>query len=327
MNLLTNNEIDILNGINTNTIKMKFGERVNKIIDKMGEYAAGSPVNAVNAKIALTLSGVAKHGETVTVNNPSLSGIDVYEFLSDEAQKKTVETNKAVDITSYADKAVGTLTIDTQPVSGDKMTIGGKVYTFVPVGTDTADGEISVGTDLETAQANILAAINGTDENNTAHTLVFVFEFVENASIITALVGGTAGNAIETTETFTAVTNIFAADALATGTDCSAANAITALVAAINALDTQGVAVADGTGDKVDFTADVAGIAGNDIEVGKTLVNGAFADNATKLSGGVNGTVGEKGKPMIDTSYIYYCVADNTIADKNWRRISLGDVY
>ena len=36
MNLLTNNEIDILNGINTNTIKMKFGERVNKIIDKMG---------------------------------------------------------------------------------------------------------------------------------------------------------------------------------------------------------------------------------------------------------------------------------------------------
>lgn len=327
MQNLTPNEIKILNGLTTQTLNMKFGNRIQEIITNLDKYSVGSPVNAVNAKMVLTISGVVKHGETVTINNPTATGIDVYEFLSDEAQNKTVSTNKAVNIKSYAAKSFGTLTIDTQPTSGDTMTIGLKVYTFVPNGTDTADGEISIGTNLASAQANIVAAINGTDDINTPHSLVSASDFAENACTITAYIGGTDGNAVDTTETFTAATNVFATATLEGGTNCSAANAIIALVAAINSMDTQGVGAADGTGDTVDFTADVAGISGNLIEISETLVNGVFTDNATKLAGGINGTIGVKGMPMIDDSYIYYCITDNSVSGKNWRRISLGEAY
>lgn len=313
MKLLTKNEIEVLNGLNIRTIEMRFGDRVQEIIRNLNADAVeGSPVNAVNAGKVLTISGVVKHAETVSINNPARAGVDVYEFLADAVQKKTLETNIAVDITAYAEKASGTLTIDTQPTSGDTATIGGKIYTFVPDGTDTADGEISIGIDLASAQANIVAAINGTDGVNTAHPLVYASTFNTNVCTITALIGGTAGNAIGTTETFTAATNVFGAVTLETGTDCSAANAILALISAINTSDTQGVGAADGVGDTVEFTADVAGTSGNAIEIGETLTNGAFADNATKLSGGVDGTLGVKGESMIDALYIYIIASMTT---------------
>jgi hypothetical protein len=287
----------------------------------------GTPVNAVNATKTLSIDGVVIHGETVTINNPAVAGSDVYEFLADTAQTKTAPGNIAVDITASTTKSSGTLTIDTQPTAGDKMTIGTKEYTFVPVGTDTADGEISIGANLAGAQAAIVAAINGTDDVNEPNSLVSASAFTENVCTITALIGGIAGDAIVTTETFTAVSNVFGNTTLGGGVDCTAANAITALVAAINASDTQGVGAADGTGDVVILTADVAGAAGNSIVIGETLANGAFADDATKLSGGINATVGAANEVKRDNTYLYLCIAENTVADKNWRRIALGSAF
>jgi len=279
-----------------------------------------TPVNAVAATGTLTIGGVVIDGETVTI------GDDVYEFCADAMQTITGD-NIAVDIEAVSTKSQGTLTIDTQPTAGNTMTIGTKVYTFVPVGTANADGEVSVGTDLATAKTAIVAAINGTDSVNIAHTQVTATAFAVNDCVITALIGGTAGDLIATTETFTAITNVFDAVTLGTttsGVDCVQADAVTALALAITTSDTQGVGAVDGVGDTVVLTADTKGVAGNSIATTETMANGAFAQ--VTLTGGVNGTVGTVvGQPVhYDATNLYFLVAPNTIADVNWRKVALN---
>lgn len=323
MTNLTAAERKTLNGMSrVRDSSLYLGDKLFNAIELIGK--SGTPKNAVNAGETLTVSGVVVHGETVTINNPSVAGTDVYEFLADTAQTKTVATNKAVNIVAKTVKATGTLTMDTQPVSGNTVTIGTKVFTFVPVGTDTADGEVSIGADLAGAQAALVAAINGTDGISDPHPLVRAAAFAANASVITALIGGVAGNAIATTETFTAASNVFAATTLETGADCSAADAVAALVVAITAVDTQGVGAADGTGDTVVLAADAAGVSGNAIVIGETLANGSFTEDAIVLSGGVDGTPVDCPGFMMDESYLYVCVAVNTATGKNWRRVSIG---
>jgi hypothetical protein len=296
--------------------------------NKMLTIKSGTPVNAVNATKTLTISGVVVDGETVTIDNPLFhERTDVYEFTADTLKTKTLPTNKVVDIMASTTKSSGTLTIPTQPIAGDTMTIGTKLYTFVAHGTAEDDGDIDIGTTLASAKLNIVAAINGTDLINTPHTRVSASAFNVNVCTITALVGGVLGDAIATTETFDAVGNVFAAVTLESGADCSATNAAVALGAAITAVDSQGVAGIKGTGDTVVLTADVAGVTGNDIVIGHTMAHGAFAGAATKLSGGVNGTVGLQEQLLYDSTYLYVCIANNKIFGKNWRRISLGTVY
>jgi len=295
---------------------VKLGDILSSLIGE--SIKTGTPVNAVSATETLTLIGVVKDGETVTI------GEDVYEFASDAAQTVGVG-NIPVDIEANTGKASGTLTMDTQPTAGDKVTIGTKIYTFVPVGTDNADGEVSVGADLAEAKLNLVAAINGVDGISDPHPLVSAAAFIGDDCVISALKGGTAGNTIATTETFTALTNIFAAATLLLGTDCSAANAITALVAAITAEDTQGVGAADGAGDTVVLTSDLGGEAANEIAVATTMANASFVGD--HLAGGVDGTVATGMTVLIDTTYLYICQAGNTLAQKNWRRIALGNAF
>ena len=326
MDILTTNELEQVNDININTREMGLGDKIQDLIQGFNNQAkSGTPVNAANASVVLTVSGVVIDGETVTINNPEEDGSDVYEFCADDEQSVTTEGNIAVDITASVTASTGTLTVDTQPTSGDTMTIGSYLYTFVPDGTANADGEISIGGDLAETQGNIVAAINGGDGFNTANDVVSAASFSSDDCVLTALIGGVSGDAIATTETFTAETNVFAAATLGSGADCSAANAITALVGAITGNDTQGVGAEDGDGDTVNLTADTAGVVGNSITVEETMANGSLA--AESLENGVDGTVGLATDTYIDASYLYRCVADNSTADKNWRRISLGAAY
>ena len=294
---------------------------------KLSYLTRGTPVNAVNATKSLAITGVVVHGETVTIDNLYTPGSDVYEFLATASQTPTTAGNIPVNITAYAVKAHVHLTLAAQPTAGDTMTLGSKVFNFVANGTADADGEISVGTDLASAKLALVAAINGTDGHNTAHPSVSAAAFISNDCEITALKGGTAGNSIASTETFTNVGNVFGTATLAGGTDCTATNAVTALAAAITASDTQGVGGVDGAGDTIDLTADVASSYGNYITLSETMANGAFAGGATHMSGGVDGTIGKQEDMMIDNTYLYVCVLRNTIADKNWRRISIGSQY
>jgi len=322
MNDLTATELKVMNNVtNEQSPSVDLGTKLQEVIDSIVAPVVpdGTPVNAVNATGTLTLTGVVIHAEKVLV------GEQIYEFLATDDQIPTAPGNIPVDILSYSTTAKRNLTVDTKPTSGDTMTIGTKVYTFVPVGTDTADGEISIGADLAEAQANIVAAINGEDEFNTPHPLVFANAFETNISSIEAIIAGTAGNSIATTETFTEGTNVFAGVTLAGGANCSAANADGALISAINDNDTQGVEASQGTGTTVVLTADVAGVAANEIITGTAMANGSFG--AAHLASGVNGTVGDAGAMLYDTSYLYIASAANLVSGKNWRRITLGSAY
>jgi len=240
--------------------------------------ATGTSTAATKAVGTLSVGGVVIHGETVSVGNGTLD--DVYEFLTTASQTVTTAGNIAVDITGGATASAGTLTIDTLVTAGDTLTIGTKVYTYVALGTADADGEIDIGAAAANSQVNTVAAINGTDTHNTAHTLVTAGTFGANDSIITALIAGTSGDAIVTTAVMTTGTNVLDAGTLGTtvaGVDCIAATAITAIVAAELASGTAAVVFADAATVAVTVTADAAGIAGNLYATTETMANGAFA--------------------------------------------------
>lgn len=318
-------ELDILHGATVTTDELNFVHGVTSAIQtqldgKIANLTEATPVNAVAASGTLTISGVCIDGETVTI------GDDTYEFAADEAQTVT-EGNIATDITSYTTAAQGTLTMSVQPTSGDTVLLGSKTYTFVPDGTENADGEVSVGGDLAGAKVNIVAAINGTDGISTANADVSAAAFSENDCVITALVGGIAGNSLDSV--YTGDTNAFDAATLGTtdaGVDCSAANAVTALVTAITASGTEPVSAADGDGDTVVITADTKGIAANSIATTEECANAAWGAETMTL--GVDGTVSSGiGLWHYDANYLYWTVAANTVADTNWRRIALGSAY
>lgn len=105
----------------------------------------------------------------------------------------------------------------------------------------------------------------------------------------------------------------------------TASDAVTALVAAITASDTQGVGAADGTGDTVDLTADTKGTAANSIATTETCANGSFG--AATLENGVDSTTAVKGQMYVDASYLYVSIAASTVSTTNWRRVTLGSAY
>jgi hypothetical protein len=42
------------------------------------------------------------------------------------------------------------------------------------------------------------------------------------------------------------------------------------------------------------------------------------------MSGGIDGTVGTVGQTFMDDDYMYRCIADNTVAGANWKRVALS---
>ena len=195
MNNLSASEKKLLNNLTqVRKPSVLLGDILQGVIDAVG--IVGTPRNATPAYNALAISGVVVDGETVTINNPFAEGVDVYEFVTDDAKTKTSPENIAVDISAFSVKASGTLTMDTQPTSGDTITIGDKTFIFVPVGTANSDGEISIGADLAAAKLNLVAAINGADGVNSAVPGVHAANFIDDLCTITALVGGTIGNTI-----------------------------------------------------------------------------------------------------------------------------------
>lgn len=88
------------------------------------------------------------------------------------------------------------------------------------------------------------------------------------------------------------------------------------LIVLLDDLDDWGAA--DSAGD-IEITAAAVGAEGNDIDVVVTL--------SRATAGGVDGTVAAKGQPAFDESYFYLATDDNTAADTNWRRVSLGEAY
>jgi hypothetical protein len=121
--------------------------------------------------------------------------------------------------------ATNTLTLDTQPTAGDTDTIGGKLYTWDANGAlVNTNGHIEIGATLGASQTNKRNAVNLTGTPGTGYAAAMTINpsvslgaFVANVATLTAKTAGAAGNSIGTTETFTAVTNIFSSATLTGG--------------------------------------------------------------------------------------------------------------
>jgi len=111
------------------------------------------------------------------------------------------------------------------------------------------------------------------------------------------------------------------------------------LIAAIDASGTEGVEYFAGTLEHPDaeagalsthaftVTAKVSGVAGNAIATAEDSGHLSWAGDALFLAGGVDGTVGEANETCADASYFYHAIAANTVADANWRQVTLGVAY
>lgn len=128
-------------------------------------------------------------------------------------------------VTPPSVRAQGTLTMDTNPTDADTMTIGLRLFVFVAALTGALD-EILIGAAVADTKVNTVNALKAdlttlgvTHGCKTSADDAYPADaFVGDDLIINAKLGGTAGNSVATTETFTAGTNIFDAATLGTTT-------------------------------------------------------------------------------------------------------------
>lgn len=121
----------------------------------------------------------------------------------------------------------GTLTLDTKPTAADTMTLNGQAFTWVASLTAGNSNELLIGANVAASQAALEAAFKDRDNGGTLHSVsdsvytacgMSMAAFAANDAVFTASVKGTAGDSLATTETYTAVTNVFDAATLGTTT-------------------------------------------------------------------------------------------------------------
>ncbi len=247
-------------------------------------FGDAHPIAGVKATATLTISNVVSDTETVTI------GTNVYEF---DINDTYTEGRIQVDVADLRNEAIGTLTFKGIPIVTETVTLGSdetaEVYEFVAAAeeADPANIPVVLGTTLtaDNAVTKLAEAIN---ENSALVTATFDTD--DDVVRISAIVKGTAGNSIAVAETCTNATFGAEVTTLAGGLDTiTAANAVTALVSAINENETL-VTATDGENDTVVLKYNWVGTEGNDIAVSETLDNGTWGAGVTKLSTGVYAT-------------------------------------
>lgn len=121
----------------------------------------------------------------------------------------TMSVRLAVETVALGVQATGTLTLAGNAGAAETVTIGAKTYTFVAALTNPAvANEVLIGASASDSLDNLIAAITGVagagstyGTGTVAHTLVSAGPGVGDTMLVTALVGGSGGNAIVTTET------------------------------------------------------------------------------------------------------------------------------
>lgn len=304
----------------------------------------GTPVNAVAAVQTLTLTGAivpGVHAESVITSDTTnvaedevvVIGAVTYRFRDTLAQAFDVKIGASAAATLDNLKAA----INASGTPGTEYFAGTTAHPTV-VATDNTD----------TTQ-KVVARVVGTAANAAATTTTASHLSWEDTTLGGGTGDSTPGVAAETVTIdgvvysfVTALSETSGAAAVANqilfGADSAAA--LDNLKLAIN-YDTEGadegtlystgtvihptVTATTNANDSQVVAAKVKGTDAESIEVSKTLTNGSWGD--TNLAGGVDGTVGAAKKLLADSSYIYIAIAANTVADANWRRISVGSVY
>jgi len=302
---------------------------------------AGTPVNAVAATQVLTLLGVivpGSHAESVLTSNATnvsdgdtvTIGSTVYRF------KNTMAAAYDVKIGASAAASLDNLkaAINASGTPGTEYFAGTLAHPSV-VATDNAD----------TTQ-KIIARVPGTAANTLATTKSAATLSFPAATLGDGTGASNPGVAPETVTIDSVVysfvdvlseTNGAAAIVNQVLFGANSAAALDNLKLAINHGATEGTNYSTGTvvhptveattnaNDAQTVAAKIKGTAAESIAVTDNLANGAWG--AATLDGGVDGTVGAAKAVLVDSSYLYMAVAANTVADANWRRVSLGSAY
>jgi hypothetical protein len=205
-----------------------------------------------------------------TFENGAQRGVDdLNQDLHDYERKRVLrEVSLLTDVaaTAYA-AATGTLTLTGNAANTETVTTGGKTYTFQTTLTDV-DGNVLIGASASDSLDNLIAAINldaGAGStyaaSTTANTYVSAAAGAGDTMDATALVPGTAGNSIATTETLT--NGSWGGATLSGGTGdvhiLTGGELPTQTTAAVGAVTTLGTVVAQattfGTGSATDVVA------------------------------------------------------------------------
>lgn len=292
-----------------------------------------TPVNAVAGSKLLTIGTNPIEGATVSVGGVT------YKF------RVAIGAGVA---------ATGTLAMNTeQPHDGDTVILGNTTYTFKTALTPTA-GQVLIDDTTEHSMDNLIAAIEGGAGEGTKYAtgtlsqgMVTASKATADTMLVTYESVGFLGNQYDTLGTATHAT--WGAITLTGGVDAQSANDVLIGGTAEISIDNLVLAITAGAGIGTNYgtgtvanplatavkasastmtaTNKVKGVIGNATAIAETLADGSWAAGATFLSGGVDGTVGAAGEFVKDATYLYMCIATNTIADANWRRVALGSAY
>ncbi len=262
------------------SVKVQFSEFV--------DVSAGASlvVNTVPGRSTLSVTGTVSDGETITLGTKvytfqtTLTNVDGNVKIGATIEESVSNLIAAITLgsgagTKYATlmtlhptisaiagthvAATGTLTTTGQPLNGEAVTIGSKVYTFQDTLTNV-DGNVKIGATQAASVTNLINAINlgagvvGTDYATamTINPSVTAANGTANTAVLTAKIAGGSGNAIATTETLT--NGSFGAVTLTGGSS------------------------------KLVATAKTSGTGGNSLATTETMTNGAFS--SVTLSGG-----------------------------------------
>ena len=249
---------------------------------------AGKTRTSFNKSLSFNMAQFEAEVNTIGVQAQALLTMDTKPTLNDTVTLGlNVLTFKAGNTT---DQATGIWSLPTKPTDGDTFTLGTHVYTMVTSSYNRLVNKVAIGATVAESQANILAAVHGTDGVNTANAFVTLGAWAGNATLVTAILGGTSGNAIALAETFTAVGNVFDAAFLGNSTTgaqlasgqvgigATLAESQANLSAAIMRTDIVNAAVAHictigdwSAGDTAILTVIASGVAGNALESTETF--------------------------------------------------------
>jgi len=278
--------------IGTRVYEFDFNDSITEGNVKVDISAGGTAATGT-----LTFSGATSDGETVVIGNRT------YEFDTDN--NVSAVDHVRVDISGGA-TAAASVTALVAAITGDQdvaavIAVDGEGDTVVV--TSRVKGTTGNNIDSTTTCANAAwgaaKLANATDcAATTAITaLVSAITGDEDAVVtsvdgegdtvvVTSIAKGTAGNAYDSTET--CANAAWGAAKLSGGLDTvTAANAVTALVNAINTNDSD-VTATDGAGDTVVVKYNWVGTTGNSIATTETMTNGAWGHD--HLENGVYAT-------------------------------------
>lgn len=260
----------VMNGMDA--VVVCAGSAADAIAMAKGQFDGDNNAAWTNATATAIVAGTDLSGYELRIRLTSPLGVDAADITIGSADTSAV-------------KATGTLTTSTQPSDTNTITIGSKVYTLQSSLTNV-DGHVKIAASEALTLVNLLHAINatggtpGTDyaAAMTANPSAEATASAAHTLSIRALVAGTAGNAIATTDTLTAGGDGFAAATLLGGEDAATFDTIgNAAAAALVALGlTSAYAPSTQT-----LTVAAGGDAKGDYSLMATFRNTAWADPIT----------------------------------------------